>query len=237
MEAPDQAAEPSDTVAALSEPATTLGPAIPPGNARLRYTVLAKAKGMDYRASGEMNWEVSGQGYRAEMEVGAFLLGSRKQISQGQVSPEGLVPQRFDDISRRERRTEFDQATGEVRYQRNGRQEALRAGNQDQLSVAIQLAALAKAQPERFREGEFITLPVSDTRRTSVWQFKVLSGARINTGAGEFEVIRLHRLSTDSKEKSVTIDLAPALDHMPVRIRLDEANGDFLEQTLDSVEQ
>jgi hypothetical protein len=86
-----------------------LPPARPPASARLEYNVSGQSRGMNYQATGTLDWQHDGVAYQAQMRVSAFMIGSRTQRSAGQLHATGLHPDRFTDISRRERETRFDE--------------------------------------------------------------------------------------------------------------------------------
>jgi len=54
--------------------------------------------------------------------------------------------------------------------------------------------------------------------------------------AGEQVALRLTRVSEKTYDVTVELWMAPALGYLPVRIRLTQNNGDFIEQQLSSSE-
>jgi len=80
----------------------------------LKYQVLGMSKQMNYSAWAEFSWQHDGQRYDSKLEVGAFLLGSRSQTSQGTLGAEGLIPQRFGDKFRTEVASHFQRDKGVV---------------------------------------------------------------------------------------------------------------------------
>lgn len=244
-----QAASPTDSqnlrpdaapTAAVGSPApgesqVALPPAVPAPPATLNYQVSGRAKGFNYQASGNLQWQPGDGIYEARFRVSAFLMGSREQGSQGRLDAQGIHPQRFADRSRRERVAELDLDTQQIRFAHGG-QQALQAGTQDRLTVALQLGALLNARPQGYPPGSTIRLPVTDTARVELWDFEVGPSQTLETGMGNMPVVVLSRQSRRPGDRQVEIWLAPGLNHLPARVRISEANGDHIDQLLESKE-
>lgn len=220
----------------LPTPAVTLAPAQAPKGATLGYAVKGRVKGLDYQASGELVWENLGDRYRAKLEVGAFLMGSRTQISEGQLSDRGLLPGRFEDQTRRSRATEFDRESGKVRYSRTGQERPLELGTQDSLSISLQLGALIKANPAAYPPGSTIVLPVADSRETVTWVFQIKETKPVRVETGEVPAIEATLQPGPRQTNILRLWFSPELDYLLVKLRLEKPNGDFLEQVLNSVQ-
>jgi len=192
--------------------------------------VQGTAKGLSYQASGELSWAVLDGRYDARMEVRLFLLGSRVQTSTGTVGPEGLRPERFADKSRSERAAHFERDTGRIRFSNNAPTVDLQAGAQDRLSLFIQLAGLLQAQARR--EGDVIAFQVAGSGGAETWHFEVGPEETLALPAGEFVARRVVRRPREPYDTTVEMWFAPALNHLPVRLRLTQANGDVADQLL-----
>ena len=214
--------------------AAPLPPVQLPPNARLRYDVAAKVKGFSFTAGGQLNWSAEGSRYEARLEVSAFLLGSIVQTSTGSVSPTGLAPDRFSDKRRNEKSADFDRSAQRIRFSSNGRVDPLLAGTQDQVSISLQLGGLLNANPQ-YTEGQVLSLPVSSTSSTETWRFDIGPETTVDLPAGPVVARLLTRQPRRSGDKKVQIWLAPALQNLPVRIRISESNGDFLDQSLEEM--
>ncbi|MEZ5664064.1 MAG: DUF3108 domain-containing protein [Burkholderiaceae bacterium] len=229
--APDHPPPPPVLAQATTVPAFRtqgLPPAIPPPGAQLEYDVTGQSKGMNYQASGTLDWWHDGQTFQAQMKVSAFLLGSRTQRSSGRIDGTGLHPERFVDISRRERETRLDNQTGLISYHGHAHQDPLQPGAQDRLSVMLQLAARFNASSPT--EGQRINLQVAGPSGTERWAFEVLAKTVVQVPAGAFPAWPVQRVARDGDR--MTVWLAPELSHLPVRLVLLQAQGDRLEQAL-----
>ena len=230
--APAEEAASASAPAAPAERAMTapLPAAHPPPSAHLVYDVQGSAKGLRYQANGELIWTVQDGRYDARMEVKLFLLGSRAQTSVGTLGPEGLRPERFADIRRGERAAHFERDTGRIRFSSNAPTAELLPGAQDRLSLFLQLAALLQANPRK--QGDVLTFQVAGTGGAETWRFEVGPEETLALPAGEIVARRVVRHPRDTYDTLVEMWFAPALHHLPVRLRLTQANGDVADQLL-----
>lgn len=212
--------------------------AVPPGSVELKYDVTGKSKGIFYNADARLSWQPSGTRYTAELEISAFLLGSRVRTSTGRVGPQGLEPERFGDRRRsNEKAAHFDHAGQRIRYSNNAPDTPLLPGAQDQLSVFLQLAALMQARPDAYPAGRSIQLQVAGTGNAEVWTFLVGPEEALTLPAGSMNTRRLTRPPQREYDKTVEVWLAPGLQHLPVRIQITEHNGDVADQQLSLLPQ
>lgn len=213
----------------------SLPPADVPPSVQLRYDVKGLAKGFNYTASGRLDWSHDGQRYEASMTVKALFLGSRGQTSAGRVSDKGLAPERFTDRSRSERAAHFERSTAKIRYSNNAPDAVLLPGAQDRLSVNLQLAALFNARPDAYPEGQTLRLPVSSHDASEVWLFRVGPQTTERLPAGEVVARKLTRSPRKEFDRTVEIWLGPSIAHLPVRLRITESNGDFVDMKLEEL--
>jgi hypothetical protein len=203
-----------------------------PPNAVLAYEVQGNAKGFNYSAGGSLTWRRNGSSYEVQQEISVFLLGTFIQKSTGQVTPKGLAPERFSDSRRgKEKAASFEYAAGRIRFSNNAPDAPLLPGAQDQLSATLQLAGLLSAQPN-LPTGHVLNLPVSSTGYSEVWHFEIGPLKTLTLPAGEIEARLLTRGPRKAQGKTVQLWLAPSLGYLPVRMRLSEHDGDFLDQLL-----
>lgn len=243
--APSPSEPPQATEAAAAEPTPPAGgpspgeasaqlpPAQLPTDIDLRFIVKGQAKGFNYQARSAMSLRHDHRRYEAEASVSAFLLGSRTQRSEGRIDAQGLHPEVFVDQSRRERRATLDAASQRIRFHHGG-EAPLQAGTQDRLSVALQLSALFVARPDAYPAGSLIRLPVTDVTDVELWDFVVEGPDTLNLDNGSLPTLRLARQPRRPGDRKVEIWLAPDMSHLPARIRISEANGDFVDQTIDA---
>ena len=212
--------------------ASALPPAQPPASTRLDYDVTGRVKGIAYNAEGKLDWTRADGRYSARMEMKVFLLGSRVQMSTGRVGTAGLSPERFADKSRSEKAAHFDAELGRVRFSNNAPDAPLLPGAQDRLSLFLQIAGLLQARPQAYASGQTIELQVVGTGDADIWRFEVGDEVTLSLPAGEMRARLLKRLPRKEFDSTVEMWLAPGLQHLPVRLRVTQANGDVADQQL-----
>lgn len=106
------------------------------------------------------------------------------------------------------------------------------------MSVVWQLLSLARATPTKFSLGSKHKFLVVGSHDSDTWMFEVKKTQRIQTGLGEVDAIPINRLASENPDaQSMEIWLAPSLDWYPVKIRISEKNGDYVEQSLEKIEK
>ena len=222
---------------AESPPVAPHAPVRVPGSATLHYQVTGHARGLAYEASAQLQWRREGERYEATWSVGLPLLGTRTQRSEGTVTEAGLVPERFAERSRGERAAHFDAAGGRIRFSANTPDAALAPGAQDRLSTTLQLAALLAAAPERYPPGTRITLQTAGVREAEPWVWEVQDDETLQLAGRDLPAARLLRQPRGPYDTRVELWLARPLDHLPVRLRVTQANGDVADQQLQAIDE
>jgi hypothetical protein len=198
----------------------------------LLYKLQGQAKGFNYSAKGELRWLPVGQRYEARLEISAFLLGSRVQTSRGEITANGLQPQRFSDKVRSEVAAHFDWAQRKVIFSANTPQAELQNGAQDHLSAFIALAALLGGDLQRYLPDGEITLQAVGPREADVWRVQMNGQETLDLPIGKLSTYKLTRPPVKPYDLNVELWMAPSLGFLPARIRLTQHNGDFIDQLL-----
>lgn len=230
---PPQAGPPPETPPATPPATPPVAPVWqPPVSGAWAYDVAGRVKGLNYQANATMSWQQNGPGYDARLELRVLFLGSRVQHSQGRMAPDGLVPERFTDKARHERQLVFDWPQGQVVSP--GRTAPLLAGAQDRLSVFLQLGWLLARQTQPPAAGQTWTLPVASASGTEPWTFAFAGAQRLQLPAGQLDTWKLSHQRRTPDGQQIELWFAPALHHLPVRIRIVQDNGDEVDQQLNT---
>jgi hypothetical protein len=245
--APPSAADaPAAAIMPASEPVAALPPPPPPqpqpkvaaaspsfaipGSMRLKYNITGEVKKFGYSARAELLWLHDGNSYDARLEVSAFLLGSRVQTSTGRITAQGLAPTRFGDKTRSELAAHFERDKGKISFSANTPDAPLLDGAQDRLSVFIQLGAMIAGDPFKFPPATTIALPTVGARDAATWVFVIDGEENLDLPGGTQTTLKLTRQPGLDYDQKVELWLAPALAYLPVRIRLTQSGGDFIDQ-------
>ena len=209
----------------------TLNARVPPPT-RLLYNLEGQARNLQYQARGEVLWRHDGREYNLRLTVSAFLIGSRSQMSEGDITPQGLAPRRYADKWRGEQAAHFNRDTGRITFSVNTPDAVLLPGAQDRLSLFIQIPALMAADPKRMEAGNRFTLQTVSTREAEPWIITADGEERLNLPIGDMMAFKFSRAPRRQYDSRLELWLAPELNYLPVRIRVTPANGDFVDQRL-----
>lgn len=208
-----------------------------PGSVRLKYDIKGEVKGFPYFANGELLWLQDSKTYDARLEISHFLLGSRVQTSTGQLGRQGLEPTRFGDKVRSEVAAHFERTRGVVVFSANSPDAPLLPGAQDQLSVFMQLASMLGGNVGRFPAGTQLPFQAIGPRSAESWVFEVGATEMQTLPGGSISAVKLMRAPVSEHDARVEVWLAPEMAYMPVRIRLTQGSGDFVEQQWSSTQK
>lgn len=199
---------------------------------RLEFAVHARVRGQALLGQSEWTWLHDGQQYQARVEVSGLPSGARVQSSVGKIGAEGLRPERYADKARTERAAHFERDQGQVIFSANRPAATLADGMQDRLSVVFQLAGLLAAAPGRYTVGTVLELPVATPREALTWRFNVADDELLELPAGALQARRLTRIPQREYEPTLDLWFGVAQGFQPVRMRVTQANGDFVDQLL-----
>ena len=209
-----------------------------PGSVRLRYEVTGSSRGQNWKLlRGELLWRHDGSDYEATFVSPTPLLPSRSQRSTGRITPQGLEPSRFSDKGRGEQATHFERESGTLVFSSNAPQLPLLDGVQDRLSVLLQVASMVAADPGRFAPGTEIEIVTAGTRDAEPWTFTVEGEEMLALPGGDMATRKLVRLPRREYDLRVELWLGTAVDYVPLRIRLTQANGDYVDQQWSSTDR
>lgn len=206
-------------------------------SALLQYEVTARARGLSLEGTATLDWQQDGQRYEARLALAFPGQRERVQQSSGAITPGGLVPERFSERTRSEQATHFDAAAGRVVFSNNQPGADWVAGMQDRVSVVLQLAMLAAAQPALFTEGAQVAIPTATTREADAWTFHVRGAEELALPGGRTRALKLERLPRKEFDQRIELWLAPGLAYAPVRLRLTNPDGGWVDQRWSSTDR
>jgi len=210
-----------------------------PPSAELHYAIEAKQSGLQVQGEALVKWNNSGAKYVVTTETRAMMLGKiLEATSEGDIDDYGLAPTRFVDkrFRREASTTTFNRETKAINFTQSTENYPLKGGEQDRASIIWQLIAVARGNADKFTPGSEWLFFVAGPRDAEQWSFKVVGREKIKTRQGEINAVHVLRAPPpDDKGQKLDIWLAPSSDWYPARLRFTDPDGDFIEQTLDSV--
>ncbi len=224
------AAVPPAITAHESLPPTPLGALPPP--VLLSYRLTGQEKGLNYYANGELRWQHNETAYALNLSVKAFLVGSRHWRSLGEITTAGLAPTRFSDSWRNERAAHFDRANNRVVFSNNAPVAALGPGAQDQISLYVQLAAAMAGDPKRFEPGTRLQIQTATLKDALPWLLTMEAAETLTVGGQDLVTFKWVCQPRNRFDAKVEFWVSSRHAWMPVRIRITQVNGSFIDLVL-----
>lgn len=209
---------------------------------RWRYQVFyGEYSNSNQVASLDYVLSIQGDRYRLHTEgqalglLSLFYRGHFTQVSEGRFDDNGFRSERYEERrGNRAPRVVRIETQGEGRKVsfEDGRTEPTSALAQDRLSLAAQLAWLAARRADRLRDSE-VSLPLVGVASIRVLRFVVTPAQMLEMPGGVRQLTRLRSEDGDGERSgSLEIWLSESGDLMPIRIRLEDRNGQVLDQLI-----
>ena len=208
-----------------------------PTSTRVTYKLTGNVRG-EVHGDAQVEWIRVGTRYQVHLDLTVGLsfapLMSRRMSSDGDVTPEGLSPRRYDQettvgFGARQRVTVLFEPYAVVLA--GGQRHERWPGVQDTASQFIQLTYLFSTRPELLRPGGSLEVPLALPRNLSRWIYDVLDEEPVYTPIGTLNAFHLkpRRAVVKSGDLSAEIWFAPQLRYLPVRIRIQQDADTFID--------
>ena len=246
----EAASAPADAAPAATQAATQAASApvsAEPGpewplSTRLSYALTGNYRG-PVHGQAQVEWLRKGSDYQVHLDVGvgpSFApLITRRMSSQGQLTPDGIAPQRFDEETRfivgDSRRLTVFFLGAEVQLA-SGVREILQRGAQDSASQFVQLTWLFMTGREPLQAGHVVQFPVVLPRRQyAAWPYEVLGEEVLDTPLGPITCWHLKpTLPPAAGDLAAELWLAPSLQYLPLRIVIRQDADNYVDLMLKS---
>lgn len=227
---------PASAVTAASEPSPSSTAQTPPGPAfvwplatRVSYKLHGFWRGDIYGTS-KVEWVRQDLRYQVRLDASFGPLGSMNFISEGDITPEGLAPRRFEQINRLLIKTSPPRS---VTFEENdvvldsGERVKRLPLTQDGASVLIQLAYQFMLRPGLLSPGNTVEIPLASAKRLQVIAFDVVKEEVLDTPIGKVPTfhVKPRRMDTSGDTLAMEVWLAPGLQYLPVRIAFQGKRG------------
>lgn len=187
---------------------------------------------------------------RVDASVGPSFapLGSQRWISEGEITPEGLTPKRFESVNKllissgTPRRVTFHPREVELA---DGQRVPKLPMVQDPASHYIQLAYMALLKPDILKVGGTLEMPLAWTKKQETVTYDIEAREALDTPLGKIDTFRLKpRPLAGQKEKDkekgevlAEIWIAPSLQYLPIRMLLRQGASNYLDMRMDKMPQ
>ncbi len=208
-------------------------------SADLAYGLRAQQSGLMLNGEAQLTWRSTAEHFSIDTETRSPLFGKiTESKSEGGIDGFGLAPTTFTEKRFRKEATTttFNRATKQITFATATQTYPLQGGEQDRNSAIWQLIAVARANAAAFKPNSQWDFFVAGPRDAETWLFKVIKEEKLSSPLGEQRVVHINRAPPpDSKGQQLDIWLAPALEWYPLRVRFTDADGDYIEQTLEKI--
>lgn len=214
-----------------------------PASTRISYVFNGYWQG-EVHGTAQVEWLHAGSRYQVHVElfVGPRVapLASWRMRSDGEVTADGLAPQRYDQETKvafgspRRASLSFDESSVQLA---NGSRVPRPPGLQDSASQFVQLTYVFSVMPQKLRPGESVTLPLALPRYVANFVFDVVGEETLFTRFGPLQAVHVkpRREVVRSGDRAVEVWIAPRLQYLPVRIRIVQDEQTWLDLTIDDL--
>ena len=245
--APPSDAHPVDPLPAFLDPTTVLpAPAFEwPPSTRLSYRLQGHYRG-PVEGSARVEWLRSGTHYQVHLDVviGPSLapLITRQMSSSGTLTAAGLVPRRYDELTRiawRDARLEVIHFDPWRIVLPGGREAPWLEGVQDAVSQFVQLTWRFTLDPTLLNPGRVLDVPLALPRRVDTWTYDVRAAETLWTPVGAIDAVRVQprRQPRAGGDLVAEIWFAPTLQYLPVRIVIRHDEETFIDLMIERLPQ
>ncbi|MEO6278333.1 DUF3108 domain-containing protein [Roseateles sp.] len=242
----EAASAPAEAASSVAQAASAAEPGAEwPLSTRLTYALTGNYRGPVY-GEAQVEWLRKGNEYQVHLDVAVgpsfapFI--TRRMSSQGQLTSEGIAPQRYDEETKfilgDARRASIFFLPAEVQLATGQRQPTQR-GAQDSASQFVQLTWLFMTGREPLQAGRIVQFPLALPRKQYAWQYEVLGEAVLDTPMGPVASWHVRptaqtRAQVGGGDLVAEAWLAPSLQYLPVRLVIRQDEQTYIDLMLKS---
>jgi hypothetical protein len=227
----------ASTVSSAQEQFTATQPTIEnwfkQSSVHLRYQLSGQLLKIPYTLPADMYCQFHENHYKIKFEISHFLLGTRLQISDGQITPDsGLLPNYFSDKIKSEDIVTFNYSNKSIQYTTKPIVDSLEQNAQDQLSIITQLGYWIIKNQNALSKGDRLTAQVVSKNNVEKREFQYLGNEILDLPFGRVDTFKIIRVPRSTSDQKATVWLLKNTALNLARIRLEEENGSFVDQKL-----
>jgi hypothetical protein len=239
-------AAPAPVAAAASgAPAPIAGPPQPaldwPPSTRLTYTLTGQwGTGVNLYGTGFVEWRRDGDHYQVQFDVSETPWVDEHMLSDGRITAEGLSPRSYDErlkIAMRDPKLMHIEFGEDEVVLANGNRVPKLPRSQDGASQFVQFVWMFATQPQLLREGNLVDIPLALPKNLRRWQYRVGKLESLALPFGSVDAVHIAPTGPFRPgELAVEIWVAPALQYLPVQVRVKppDSTDHFADLSLDA---
>ncbi|MES2785042.1 MAG: DUF3108 domain-containing protein [Pseudomonadota bacterium] len=207
-----------------------------PADTRLTYELSGVFRG-PLHGSAQVQWQREGTLYQVRVAIDPNLLPGWEMTSQGEVLAEGLSPRVYEEVQTNRRRTV---RLGESAVILNDGRSVPRPANvQDTASQFIELSHRFATGQVALKASGQISIYLARPGAVDLWTYDISGPEFLDTKVGRLETWRLKPRPIANPRGNITPEIwfAPSLRFLPVRIRVNQGDENFVDLFVEQVEQ
>jgi hypothetical protein len=209
-----------------------------PTDTRLSYRLGGHFRSGELYGDARVQWQRADTSYQVRVDIDITLWVSLVMTSQGEVSPNGLVPRAYEELRRGKRRA-VQLGDTQVALD-NGRTAPRPAGVQDTASQFVELSHRFATGQEKLEVGRTVSFWMARPGAVDYWTYDIVERELLQTpNLGVIEAWRLKPRPIANPRGNITAEMwfAPSLQYLPVRIRVSMGNEAHVDLLVDRIEQ
>lgn len=240
---PAPAVEAPVETAAAPEPAAVASATVDPlaswpADTRLSYRLDGQYRSGPLYGDARVTWQRIGERYQARIDISLPPWVSLAITSQGELTPEGLLPHSYEELRTNKRR--YAQFGPQVLALENGKTAARPPGMQDTASQFVELAHRFATGREVLEVGRAVSFWMARPGHVDLWTYDIVARETLQTpqlGAVEAWRLKPRPIANPRGNYTAEIWFAPTLQYLPVRIRINMGSEAFVDLVVDHIEQ
>lgn len=208
-----------------------------PADTRVSYRMTGYFRG-DLYGSGRVQWQRAQDRYQVRVELLTALVLRVSMTSQGQISDAGLVPSDYEEqMPGRRQGVVFEAET--LRFQ-DGTRQLKPYAVQDTASQFVELTRRFSTGREILAVGSQVQVWLARPAGMALWTYDVVAEDTLQTPElGPVQAFHLRPRPISNPRGVITAELwfAPALQYLPVRVRISLGNENFVDLMVERIEQ
>jgi hypothetical protein len=204
---------------------------------RLNYSLTGTYRGPLY-GDARVQWQREGDKYQVRLDARIQVFGTQVLTSQGEVTPDGLIPRAYEELRPGKRRT--TRIGDEVVTLDNGRTVPRPPGVQDTASQFVELTQRFATGREPLEVGRSIKLWLARPGGVDQWEYDIVGREALATpkfGTVEAYHLKPRQLTNARGNINVEMWFAPTLQYLPVKIRITMGDEAYLDLMVDHIDQ
>ena len=208
-----------------------------PDDTRLTYRLSGNYRGA-LHGDAQVLWQRQGDQYQSRIEVNIGWLLSMSMTSQGSITPPGLFPRVYEELVRSRRRSIVLDEHSIVLP--NGNQVARPQGVQDTISQFVELAWQFNTGQTALQVGHSFDVWLARPGGVDLWTYDVPEEVTVPTPRlGPVQAFHIKPRPPGSPRGTIMVEMwfAPSLQYLPVRVRLNLDEQNYVDLIVDKIEQ